>query len=582
MAEKRTTAAGPSTSTNTLQRGKACLRCRKRKMKCDGAKPACQQCAKAKKSDACEYDDGKGKTRTQLMREHIARLELRIKELETSDNKTSPPVTLFDPHAVSPYLSESSSSSSHDSPGAFSLSASASPVPFPLDADTPSWEDQWGSLNEFAASQIAGAFTPDEPPLELAQMLLEIFLPHRHQCGLDVHVGRLRESLNRPQPERRHPVLMNAIYLWACYMSRPGNLSDHESLYLARALAALTDAIANPDKVIDLIQAQCILSYYFLSNGRLLEGSYHASSAASLAIQWGLHQIGSADVTPSSVLSDWDASFRLDPPADAIEQGERVLTFWQVYNLDRCWSVALQRPSIIPDSKHPRTAILTPWPQRMEEYEAGELDVGSGSPIITAFFMHQAQATALVGGFSSAALHVKASALFEGSQKLSSSWNPRLPSSTNFSENFRAFDSTISRFISTLPLLHAPDNKYTMLLVHSLAHTSMVRLHQPFIADDQMSRDKSLRAARSVVVVVKHIAEADYDYLDPLIGTCWMTASRVLAFEIAQMQASWPPMNSTDLRNELGTLLYALTKLGARFPLLGYEASKMQKMLDTA
>lgn len=235
---------------------------------------------------------------------------------------------------------------------------------------------------------------------------------------------------------------MNAIYLWACYMSRPGSLAEHESLYLSRALATLSDAISNPSRVIDLIQAQCILSVYFLSNGRLLEGSYHASSAASIAIQWGLHQIGSADVTPGGMLADWDSSFRPDPPADTIEQGERILTFWQVYNLDRCWSVALQRPAIIPDSKHPRTSITTPWPQRMDEYEAvsptpsvspkpclthhhqGELDLGGGSPIITAFFMHQAQASPLVGGFNSAALHVKASALFEGSQKLSSSWNP--------------------------------------------------------------------------------------------------------------------------------------------------------------
>lgn len=63
-----------------------------------------------------------------------------------------------------------------------------------------------------------------------------------------------------------------------------------------------------------------------------------------------------------------------------------------------------------------------------------------------------------------------------------------------------------------------PDDKYTLFLVHSLAHTAMVRLHQPFITDDQMSREKSARAARSVVLVAKHIAEADYEYLDPLIG----------------------------------------------------------------
>lgn len=554
-------------------------------MKCDGTKPACQQCTKAKKGEACEYDDGKGKTRTQLMREHIARLESKIKELESSTEHTTPPVTLFDPHAASPYLSESSSSSGHDSPGAFSISTSASPVPF-LDGDQPSWEEHWGSLNEFASSQIADAFAPEDPPLELAQMLLEIFLPHRHQCGLEIHVGRLRESLTRPPAERRHPVLMNAIYLWACYMSRPGPLGEHESLYLSRALAARQDALPNPSRVIDLIQAQCILSIYFLSNGRILEGSYHASSAASLAVQWGLHQTGAPDVTPGSMLCDWDlSSFRLEPPVDALEQGERIRTFWQVYDLDRCWSVVLGRPSIIPDSKHPRSTITTPWPQRMEEYEAGGLDIGSGSPVITAFFVHQAQAS-VVGGFSTAALRAKASALFEGSQKLSSSWNPRLPPSTNFSENFRAFDGTIARFTASLLPVHQvaamPEDKFTLYLIHTLAQTAMIRLHQPFITDDQLSREKSVRAASAVVLVVKHIAEADFDFLDPLIGHCWMTASRVLTFELAQMQTAWPPLDTANIRSEIATLLYALTKLGTRFPLLGYEGAKMQKMLDSA
>ncbi|KAH9007444.1 hypothetical protein EDB84DRAFT_1603425 [Lactarius hengduanensis] len=35
--------------------------------RCDGAKPSCQQCVRAKKQDLCEYDHGKGKTRTQLL-----------------------------------------------------------------------------------------------------------------------------------------------------------------------------------------------------------------------------------------------------------------------------------------------------------------------------------------------------------------------------------------------------------------------------------------------------------------------------------------------------------------------------------
>ncbi|KAI0076132.1 hypothetical protein K474DRAFT_1684991 [Panus rudis PR-1116 ss-1] len=577
MAEKSAAAAHQT----SLQRGKACLRCRKRKMRCDGAKPACAQCVRAKKGDGCEYDDGKGKTRTQLMREHIARLEARIKELETPESLSSPPVTLFDPHAPSPYFSETSSpSSSHDSPSTLSLSASASPSPFPLVFHifpvTPS------SLSSFTR--------------------LEIFLPHRHQCGLELHPGRLRESLTLPPSEQRHPVLMNSIYLWACYLSRPGSLCEHEQLYLSRALAAVNDAIPNSSKVVDFIQASCLLSIYFLSNGRLLEGSYYASAAASLSIQWGLHQIGSETLTPPHAGPERESAFRLNPAKDAIEQGERILTFWQVFNLDRCWSVVLQRPSTLPDSKHPWTAVSTPWPQRMEEYETGELEMGNGSPTVQGFFAHQAGLNNVVGGFSTLALRVKASALFEGANKLSSSWSPRHAHSPSFTDNFRSLEHTITRFTTTLLPLHQlsatmPSDKYSLFVIHSLAHASMITLQDPFV-EDQVSREVCVRAARSVVAVAKYINDSDFDYLDPLIGFCWVSASRVLSVELAQIQASWPLANTAtaELRGELGTLLYALTKLSTRFPISGacfffwfgvfdmtrFQATKVQKMLDAS
>lgn len=93
--------------------------------RCDGAKPACQQCARAKKADGCEYDDGKGKTRTQILRETIVKLEQRVRELEDPEY-VSPSVTLIDPHFHS---RSNSSSSSFGSPESSYLSASHSPFP---------------------------------------------------------------------------------------------------------------------------------------------------------------------------------------------------------------------------------------------------------------------------------------------------------------------------------------------------------------------------------------------------------------------------------------------------------------------
>lgn len=154
-----------------------------------------------------------------------------------------------------------------------------------------------------------------------------------------------------------------------------------------------------------------------------------------------------------------------------------------------------------------------------------------------------------------------------------------------FTENFRAFEHTITRFTTSLPPLHQIgaallDEKFTYLLVHSLAHAAMIRLHEPF-ADDQVSREVCLRAARSLIVVAKHIADADFDFLDPLIGHIWACAARVLVTEIAALQTAWPLTNTAELRGELATVLYAMTKLSARFPFSGYQAAKVQKLLDS-
>ena len=194
---------------------------------------------------------------------------------------------------------------------------------------------------------------------------MDIFAPHRHQCGLDVHFGRLRESLTRPLIEQRHPALMNAIYLWACFVSRPEPLCQHEDHYLELTLKEIPDALRGADNIIDIIQASCLLSLYFLANGRHMEGGYHASAAASLAMQSGLGD-RETHLPPIYGYGETGESFELKPPRSDIKAGERILTFWQVYNLDRCWSVILRKPAVIPDNVY---SITCPWPQSISEYE---------------------------------------------------------------------------------------------------------------------------------------------------------------------------------------------------------------------
>ncbi|EIW83525.1 hypothetical protein CONPUDRAFT_52497 [Coniophora puteana RWD-64-598 SS2] len=568
MATNKTPLAPPP----ALQRGKACLRCRKRKMRCDGDKPSCQQCVRAKKSDCCQYDDGKGKTRTQLLRENIERLEQRIRELEDPEY-TSPSVTLYDPHGHQ--RSGSSSSSIAGSPGSGDFLPHS---PFPsgkIPLSLPHWFSPGGSWIQGVPSPSPTPFSDylDEPAPELALMLIDIFSSHRHQCLLGIHMGRLRDSYHLPTVERRHPVLMNAIFLWACYLSRPAPLSQHEQHYLAKTLDAMSDALRYPHRILDVIQASCLLAVYYLSCGRALEGSYHATAAASMAVQCGLHGAVTGRSRPLFDLTGMGAGgpFELEPAKDVIEQGERILTFWQVFILDRCWSVVLHKPVTILEGADGLLPIMMPWPQEMEDYEAGHMNEIHNFQGVHSFFDGQ---LSLSGGFTRLALRAKVSVLYERAHALSANWNQPMGMSTTTPDAIQALDHTITQFVSTLIPVHQldatmPDDKHAYIAIHTLAAAAMIHLYFPLANDDPNSYDKCLRAARACVNIVKHIADTDFEYLDPIIGPCWTCAADTLIRELNLVEASWQLMDSTEVRNEVGTLLYAMNSLSARFPLLG-------------
>ncbi|KAF9258851.1 hypothetical protein L218DRAFT_709006 [Marasmius fiardii PR-910] len=559
----------------TLQRGKACLRCRKRKMRCDGTKPACQQCIRAKKPDCCEYDDGKGKTRTQILRETITRLEQRVKELEDPEY-ILPTVQLYDPRGQA--TDSISSSSSYGSPVSSTISAHS---PYTSDT-TNSPPETWAHLppvpspspSNFVTDMFFEDPQPYQAPFELGPLLLDIFLPHRHQCGLEIHMGHLQESLQLPLSEQRHPALMNAIYLWACFISRPKPLCQHEDTFLAQALDAVRDGLRTGDKVLDVIQASCLLSMYFLVNGRLLEGSYHASAATSLAVQCGL-QAGISNkgcYSPSSSRENL-----VETPKNGYREGERILAFWQVYNLDKCWSVALRKPSVLIDGLDPWTSINCPWPEDIIEYESG-----AATPVSFQTVQNFLQGD-LSGGFSLQALRAKASALYSHADQMALRWNGRFKPSGGYPDEIQALELTITRFLATLvPVqqLNATmgDEKQTLIVVHTLVQASLIHLYQRFAQDDGVAYEKCSQAAKTCVEIIKYISEQDYDFLDPILGPCWTTAAEFSIREFVSIDSSWP-IGSNELRNNIGTIIYAMTTLNARFPVLGISAAKIQKRM---
>jgi hypothetical protein len=343
-------------------------------------------------------------------------------------------------------------------------------------------------------------------------------------------------------------------------------------MYLSRALAELHNALAHPFHLLDALRGSCLLAQYFLCTGRIAEGSYHAGAAAALALRWDFHR------APTEVSSaDWDPTgcFAPDVPLDALDEGERIAAWWQVYNLDRCWSSALRRAPAIPSDKTSSLFVDVPWPQSMEEYQSAQVDGMRPFDTVKTFLAGQAPPSA--GGFSTPALRAKASTLYAGAVQLAAAVDPKKHNLAGLCASdvpeFASLDATIARFLGTLlPVSQLdaalPEVKHALVAVHALAQAALIKVSEPFV-DSVVAHDKCLHAAREMASIVKHLMEADYNYLDPILGACWMSAAQVLFREISRVETSWPLQSSAEARGEIGLILYALTTLSNRFPIVG-------------
>jgi hypothetical protein len=196
---------------------------------------------------------------------------------------------------------------------------------------------------------------------------LNDFLPFATEFGFFLNLPRFQASMLQAfppgHPSRPSPALIFSTYLFAIRISTDPLVKPHESAYLTCATQEAATALSgnHPHKIMHSIQAEVLLAVYFFSNGRFFEGKYHAASAVSTAVSAGLHKLRS---------SSPGAPATLPPHRDMIEEGERIICAWTVFNLDKCWAIALDDTPNFEYSPHTLAAkIDTPWPLDMDEFE---------------------------------------------------------------------------------------------------------------------------------------------------------------------------------------------------------------------
>ncbi|KAL5514513.1 hypothetical protein ACEPAG_2602 [Sanghuangporus baumii] len=501
MTEERSLLSSSASRGSVLQRGKACIRCRRRKMKCDGVRPICTPCIDANRADDCEYTDNHSITRTQLLEENVARLESRLQELEGSPG-SSQTLTLRDPYVV-PRLSTGCRTGSQTSP---------SQMPSIPATQEGRWED------------------PD-PPSQMSEMLISIFLPNSRALGFALDVDRFRERTSLPTShiERPHPALLDAVYVWALRLSSRMELRQREDACLQRAILALQGSTLNHGEHaahhrVEAVQAEVLIALYFLCLGHNFEARYHANAAVALAFSCSLHQVKEANENLTAL--------SLPPPSDDNERAERIRVFWSVFELDSCWSAELESPRSFTDNPTRGTQIDTPWTdvpvtetlgKTVQRFLLSEyLMLGDDGPHL--------------------ASRSKASAIYGKTWDLAA----RSDSVTRIEEEVRTLAHITAEFARRLPSLDeldafGDDVRLNMAVTHAIIHASMIHLHHALTPSaTPTASDGLLTHADEIVSILEFSSRICFPgnnatqskFPDPFLAVCGWIAGRVLIEEI--------------------------------------------------
>ncbi|KAJ7186098.1 hypothetical protein C8R46DRAFT_390021 [Mycena filopes] len=481
----------PPRPRHTL-RPSACTNCRRRKIKCDSARPICNQCTlrPPRTATACRYHDIPLGTRSEhesveQMQQTIQALRDRIEELEVRRLRPAP--TFHPQEAPSPYL----------------------PTQSAVHLDLP------------------------EPPSHKVAALIEMFFTKfADSAYFFLDALAFQQSALLPLPFGHHsrpsPALLITVYLWASVLS-PSAL-DHPytpATFLFCALDNIANDVGrmarNPQLVVETIQAEILLSVYYLHTASPLQGHHRVSAAAAIALEFGLHLVRSPrheQLPPYSIRTLPLTPSRLFSPGQ-----ETVLrdAFWATVIINNHWAVLGVVPSII----SPEISTDSAWTSSAQ----GGTTVATSSSL-----PHLVKASILLARVTS---------LLEGPQ-------PGPPA-------LAATGSHLNILQAALPLFEVGGGP-TLLLTHALVDFTIVRLHSAEPSTSEHGHAQCLSAAARIVSRIGGVdLIRDAQNVDPMLAAICAEVATIYVDDIAGRSESDPLL--AELEQQLGCLMVLLASL---------------------
>ncbi|KAF8906262.1 hypothetical protein CPB84DRAFT_1675974 [Gymnopilus junonius] len=568
--------------------------------KCDGQKPVCGPCSAHPRDDDCEYADGPGRSRTKVLEDTVSRLEARLQELENPESST-PSVQLHDPYQSYPIQRLSKSPPVHVSePTVFAPLSPFSPTSTlsSLPSGRP-WTNFSALKENTELTGSSGTSTsPNRYPALMPSLgvetTLDIFFLHAQQFGFFLNVPSFRRSALLAFPlghdNRPTPGLLHVVQLFGAHFSQPEAFRGQENTLLTTAVQYVaTDLVgSHPNKVVHTLQAEILLSYYFLRTGALLQAKCHAGTAVSLALGSGLHKIRSINFNISSTIAILqDHPYGLPPPSFSWQEAERINGFWAVLVLHKFITVALEAPAHVCGTlEAPGMLIDTPWPIDMDRYEDGIIPPGLQGNSTVRLFLNGYPSEQ---GDSSTAAVAKAAILFHRAAHLTGQWSPNMSprDKVAYDAAAKSVGTLIENFRASLPPISKEETRdpsiRIALLTHALVDAACIKLNWIFSYAYPDSKQICLAAARNIVNY-GDLNFQELGFINPIMGNLWMTACLVFVDEISRTRqlTSWSgaPAVEEELMECYRNGLKAMSSYAQESVLMRYQLTKVQEAFE--
>jgi Fungal specific transcription factor domain/Fungal Zn(2)-Cys(6) binuclear cluster domain len=366
-------------SDNYVPRPKriACILCRKRKLKCDGGKPACGTCSRL--GHDCAYDEQRKKSGPK--RGYVKLLEQRLKQVENLlGSKGNEAATQSEQIPVEaqqqdfqPNVDKRGPETIMDpftNPGFDATSMDMMPDLTMTGADDFSWELLSLGLDE------------PLPLQDIIDDMNQIYFEKIHPSLPMIHRARFLASMDLA-PHMRPPVCLRyAMWTQACSVTpRYSQLQDH--FYArSRKYAEADEMRGHGEMIITLAHAQAwaLLAAFEFKMMYFPRAWMSCGRSTRLTQMMGLHRCDGVGL---------DVKQCLPPPRDWIEREERRRTFWMAFCNDRYASIGTGWPMTFDEQD-----ILTNLPASEEAFNKGtpeqtpslsEVMIGDGASQLSPF-----------------------------------------------------------------------------------------------------------------------------------------------------------------------------------------------------